>query len=65
MRVRGLPPQVADKVQIGTTLTFLVEWFVVQPDGDLNSLLKRVREETKHLSQALTLYGHLVGARST
>jgi hypothetical protein len=65
MRVRGLPPQVANQVQIGTTLTFLLEWFVVHPSGDFALLLTRVCDETKHFSETLNLYGHLVGARST
>ncbi|MGE3425038.1 MAG: hypothetical protein AB7N24_23565 [Dehalococcoidia bacterium] len=61
MRVRGLPPRVADHVQVGETLLFVIEWFVVHPDGDLASLLSRVREETGSLALFMNLYADLIG----
>jgi hypothetical protein len=63
IRVRGLPPQVGDRIQVGTTLAFLIEWFVVHREGDLASLLSRVAAEAKNLSQAIDLYGQHVGAK--
>jgi hypothetical protein len=64
MRVRGLAPRVGDHVQIGTTLLFVIEWFVVHPEGDLEPLLKRIREETESLSVSIRHYGDLIGARA-
>ena len=65
LRVRGLPPQVGDLIQIGETLTFLLEWFVIHPAGDLESLLSRVQHEAEYLNSVIDLYGHLVGATRT
>jgi len=61
MRVRGLPPRVGDRVQVGETLLFVIEWFVVHPDGDVTSLLSRMREEAGNLALAMSLYGDLIG----
>lgn len=64
MRVRGLAPRVGDQVQVGTTLLFVIEWFVISPEGDFESLLKRIREETESLSVFLLHYGDLIGAKA-
>jgi hypothetical protein len=61
MRVRGLPPQVGHQVQIGETLLFVIEWFVIHPDGDTAALLSRVQEEAESLNDSIDIYGHLVG----
>jgi len=64
MRVRGLPPRVGDRVQIGETLRFVIEWFVIHPDGKVDGLLARIREETASLAQAMSIYGGLIGVDS-
>jgi hypothetical protein len=61
MRVRGLPPRVADRVQVGETLLFVIEWFVIHPDGDPTPLLGRIREEAASLALAMKLYADLIG----
>jgi hypothetical protein len=61
MRARGLPPRVADRVQVGETLLFVIEWFVIHPDGDLASLLSRIGEEAGSLARAMNLYAGLIG----
>jgi hypothetical protein len=63
MRVRGLPPRVGDRVQVGETLLFVIEWFVIHPDGDVASLLDRIREETGSLALSMRLYSDLLGLR--
>ena len=62
MRVRGLAPQVGDQVQVGTTLEFVIEWFVIHDDGSVTALLDRIREETGTLKLFMELYGPLIGA---
>jgi hypothetical protein len=61
MRVRGLPPRVADQVQAGETLLFVIEWFVIHPDGDVESLLRRIREEAGSLDRSMSVYAGLIG----
>jgi hypothetical protein len=62
MRVRGLPPRVGDHVQVGTTLLFVLEWFVIHPQGDVESLLARIGAEAKSLALFMRNYGDLIGA---
>ncbi len=65
MRVRGLPPRVGEQVQIGTTLLFVIEWFVVSSERDREALLARVREEAETLSLFIRNYGDLIGTTAT
>ncbi len=64
MRVRGLAPRVGDQVQVGRTLEFVIEWFVIHPDGHVQALLDRIREETASLMLLMDLYRDLIGVRS-
>lgn len=63
MRVLGLPPRVADHVQIGSTLAFVIEWFIVHPKGDAGSLLGHIREEGERISLLIDLYQDLLAPR--
>jgi hypothetical protein len=61
IRVRGLAPRVGDQVQVGTTLEFVIEWFVIDADATLKPLLERVRQETANLQLFMKLYSGLLG----
>lgn len=61
MRVRGLPPSTAMGVQLGTTLMFVIEWFVLDPVEDPEAPVVRLRSEISSLRTSVNVYGHLLG----
>lgn len=59
LRALALPPR-AREVQLGQTLTFVIDQFAICPE-DLSPMLDRFTERTKSMKVAIDLYGDLLG----
>jgi hypothetical protein len=57
IRTRALPPAIGEKVQLGSTLGVIIEFFVSGLDNDPEALLKTIDEFGQALDHSLRLYG--------
>lgn len=59
MQIRsiGLPPIVAGSRQLGTTLSFTVDWFYTNPSQSMAQVLAAIAEKAKSLELATGVYG--------
>src|SRR5262245_49492551 len=57
LRPMGLPPMFSeDQVQLGTTLKFLLDQFVICPGGDYSPALEKLEKQAKWLSECIDTY---------
>jgi hypothetical protein len=56
IRSRGLPPYIGDRIQLGTTLRFILEFFVDGLDDNPQRLLSEIADFTKSLQTSLSAY---------
>lgn len=56
-RSRGLPPFIDGRIQLGTTLAFILEFFADGMDMDDNRLLDSIAAFAKSLQESLEEYG--------
>lgn len=57
IRSRGLPPFIDNRIQLGTSLVFILEFFVDGMDRDPRRLLQQIAAFAKSLQQSLSLFG--------
>jgi hypothetical protein len=53
IRSIGLPPIIQDRKQLGSTLRFSVDFFLVQPDQDMHKLLRAVGAKADALAESI------------
>jgi len=63
LRPMALPP-VAGKKQLGTTLRFLIDHFVVCPEGETSVALEMIQNRAESLSSSLEEYADVLGSSS-
>jgi hypothetical protein len=56
IRSRGLPPFIGGEIQLGTTLVFIIEFFVDGMDVDPQRLLKEIAEFAGDIQSSLKIY---------
>jgi hypothetical protein len=56
IRPIALPPLVADKKQLGSTLRFTIDWFYSTSDQDLLKLLRALDDKAKALELLFSIY---------
>jgi hypothetical protein len=57
LRTRGLPPVINERIQLGTSLRVIIEFFVSRLDTDPERLLREIDEFASDLQGAFQLYG--------
>src|ERR1700722_17784256 len=57
IRSRGLPPFINGRIQLGTTLVFIIEFFVDGLDADPERLLKVIADFAHAIQTSLDSYG--------
>ncbi len=57
IRTRGLPPVIGERVQLGTSLRVIIEFFVSGLDTDPERMLREIDEFAADLQSSLRLYG--------
>lgn len=57
IRSRGLPPYIDRRIQLGTSLVFVLEFFVDGMDRDSRRLLQQIGAFAKSLQDSIALYG--------
>lgn len=56
LRAIGLPPKAAGAPQLGQTLRFTIDWFLVSPSDDMSDLLAALDQAAGALEQMTSLY---------
>jgi hypothetical protein len=57
MRPRALPPVAGERIQLGSTLSVIIDFFVTGLDSDPESLLREIEDFAEALEFSLRLYG--------
>lgn len=61
LRPMALPPK-AYEVQLGSTLRFIMDHFVVCPDGDIDAALELMQERADSLNRSIEIYAEILGS---
>lgn len=56
IRSRGLPPVIGERIQLGTSLRIIIEFFVVGLDTDPERLLREIEEFATDLQGSQRMY---------
>ena len=56
----ALPPK-AYEVQLGRTLKFIIDQFIICPAGDKEAALRLMQEQADSLNRAIDLYAGVLG----
>ncbi|MFN0254947.1 hypothetical protein [Pedobacter ureilyticus] len=56
LRTFALPPQGPFGVQLGTTLKFHIDYFLIEPSGNLQFILDKVSELLQSLDYSINIY---------
>ena len=56
LRTFALPPQGPSGVQLGATLKFHIDYFLIEPSGNLQLILDRVSELSQSLDYGIRIY---------
>ena len=62
IRSLALPPQIGNHIQFGTTLTFVIEFFLADQGQDIGAILAAIQGHARDIAQSRALYAEALSS---